>query len=193
MKHCGGSCSGCDECVLPHGVAKWAGSMRQIYLANTFSQLIPPVSVGPSCTISAERQHSWLQTYNLNCVFLAEFRLHKYVQRISRVYIRYHSVGAPQGHISQVCLLEPAGNVSPASLLEPERVHLWTKAYIVGLWDSTCHSEFVSSSRNWELVSLWRAPYQWNCASNRGEKKKTLLLSVWIHQWQLQLPGLAAH
>lgn len=72
---------------------------------------------------------------NLNCVFLAEFCLHKYVQRISWVYIRYHSVGAPRGHISQVCLLEPAGDVSPASLLEPERVHLWTKASIVGLWD----------------------------------------------------------
>lgn len=47
--------------------------------------------------------------------------------------MRYQSAGAPRGHISQVCLLEPAGNVSPASPLKPERVHLWTKAYIVGL------------------------------------------------------------
>lgn len=67
----------------------------------------------------------------LNCVFLAEFHLHKYFQKMSWVYIRYQSVGGATGpHFSGV----PAGNVSPASLLQPERVHLWAKACIVGLW-----------------------------------------------------------
>lgn len=54
MKHCGGSRSGCDECVLPHGAAKWAGSMRQIHLVSTFTHLIPPVSVGPTLKLLVE-------------------------------------------------------------------------------------------------------------------------------------------
>lgn len=51
-------------------------------------------------------------------------------QKISRVYFRYESVDASGSHISQVRLIK--GNESPASLIEPQWVRLWTKASVVG-------------------------------------------------------------